>query len=61
MQFEVNGRQYFLNFIPSEGRWFLFTPSAQGFRRVPIVEDDALGVVGSFMVDSEDEGRKPIN
>jgi hypothetical protein len=61
MQFEVNGRQYFFNFIPAEGQWFLFTPAAQGFRRVPIVDDEALSFVGSFVIDTEDEGRKPIN
>ncbi len=61
MQFEVNGRQYFLNFSSSEGQWFLFTPEARGFRRVPIVDDDAMPFLSSLVVDADDEGRKPIN
>ena len=60
MQFEVNGRQYFLNFIPAEGEWFLFTPTANGFRRLPIVQHDAMPFTGSIL-NPENGGRKSIH
>jgi hypothetical protein len=60
MQFEVNGRQYFFNFIPAEGEWFLFTPTANGFRRLAIVQDDAVPFTGSVL-NPEDGGRKSIH
>ena len=42
MQFEINGKQYFLNFVEQQGRWFLFTPARDGFEAIPIVDDDAV-------------------
>ncbi|MGI9103818.1 MAG: hypothetical protein ACR2IF_15365 [Terriglobales bacterium] len=40
MQFEVNGQNYFLNFVPEKGRWFLFQPTRTGFTVLPVVDDD---------------------
>jgi hypothetical protein len=60
MQFEVNGRQYFLNFTAAEGEWLLLTPTAKGFRRLAIVHDDAVPFSGSVL-NPEDGGRKSIN
>ncbi len=40
MQFEVNGQDYFLNFVPDEGRWFVFKPTRGGVAAIPVVEDD---------------------
>jgi hypothetical protein len=60
MQFEVNERQYFLNFIPAQGKWFLFTPAPHGFRRLDIIDDDALPFTGSVL-NPQDDGRKTIN
>ena len=39
MNFEVNGHPYFLNFVPSEGRWFMFVPSVHGMQRIPVADD----------------------
>ena len=41
MQFEVNGKQYFLGFVTEEGRWFLFTPTPRGIRKMQVVDDSA--------------------
>ena len=60
MQFEVNGRQYFLSFTAAEGEWLLLTPTAKGFRRLAIVQDDAVPFSGSVL-NPEDGGRKSIN
>lgn len=61
MQFAVNDKQYFVNFVPEEGRWFVFTPTAEGFYRVPVVHDDQLPVVSPVVVIPEDEDPKTIN
>jgi hypothetical protein len=49
-----------LNFIPAQGKWFLFTPAPQGFRRRDIIDDDALPFTGSVL-NPQDDGRKTIN
>ena len=48
MHFQVNEQNYFLDFIPEEGRWLVFKPTRSGIEVVPIVDDDAPGL-------SEDE------
>jgi hypothetical protein len=42
MQFEVKGHPYFLNFVPSEGRWFMYVPSVDGMHRIPVADDDHM-------------------
>jgi hypothetical protein len=39
MQFQVNGQDYFLNFVDDEGRWFVFAPTSTGVQRIPIYVD----------------------
>ena len=41
MQFEVNGEDYFLNFVEDERRWFVFAPSPTGLQRIPVYVDAA--------------------
>ena len=41
MQFEVNGQAYFLSFVESEGRWYVFAPAHSGLRRIPVYVDAA--------------------
>ena len=53
MQFQVNEQNYFLDFIPEEGRWFVFKPTRSGVEVVPIVDDDAPA--------SEDELAVPLD
>jgi hypothetical protein len=56
LQFEVNGQIYFLNFAPQEGRWFLYVPTGNGFRRMEIASDQARLLVNTFMpVDEKNE------
>ena len=61
LQFAVNGKEYFLSFVQEEGQWFVFTPRAQGFYRVPVVHDDQMPIVNMLVVNPEDEGRRTIN
>ena len=39
MNFTVKGQEYFLAFVENEGRWFVFTPAAQGLQRIPVYVD----------------------
>ena len=39
LQFEVNGKQYFLAFVEDERRWYVFSPTPQGMHRIPVYID----------------------
>jgi hypothetical protein len=54
MNFEHNGQNYFVNFVPDEGRWFLFAPSEAGVQRIP-VSHDAYMHLDRFVVPPTDE------
>jgi hypothetical protein len=47
LQFTVKAKQYYLGFVSNEGRWFLFTPAAQDFHRIPVVDDGSMPFAGS--------------
>jgi hypothetical protein len=42
MQFQVNGKDYFLAFVEDEGRWYVFAPTAQAIQRIPVYVDAAI-------------------
>ncbi len=42
MQFEVNGQNYFLQFSPEDGEWFLLRPGLDGLERMAIANDSEL-------------------
>jgi len=39
MQFQVKGQDYFLAFVEAEKRFYLFAPTPQGLRRIPLYVD----------------------
>ena len=39
LQFEVNGQDYFLNFVEDERRWFVLVPTETGVSRIPVYVD----------------------
>jgi len=43
LQFEVNGRAYFLTFVEDERRWYVFEPTTQGVHRIPVYIDGPGG------------------
>jgi hypothetical protein len=60
MQFEVNGQTYFLNFDPSEGRWFVYEPTKDGMLGMPVHDDETpLVMPSAMMLDAED--AKKVN
>jgi hypothetical protein len=42
MQFQVNGKDYFLAFVEDEGRWYIFAPTAQAIERIPVYVDAGI-------------------
>jgi len=61
VQFAVNGNEYFLSFVPEEGQWFVFSPTAEGLQRVPVVHDDELPIGNPVVVIQEGEDHKTVN
>jgi hypothetical protein len=39
LQFQVNGKDYFLAFVEEEGRWYVFAPTTQAIERIPVYVD----------------------
>lgn len=39
MQFEINGQDYFFNFIEDESRWYVFARSLTGVQKIPVYVD----------------------
>jgi hypothetical protein len=39
LQFEVNGQDYFLNFVQDQRRWFVLVPRETGVTRIPVYVD----------------------
>jgi hypothetical protein len=39
LQFEINGKEYFLAFVEDERRWFIFAPTAAGMEKLPVYVD----------------------
>lgn len=60
LQFEVNGLTYFLSFIPTEGKWYLLTPTPSGIDRLAVA-DDAAPFFGPVVVESGEEEKKIVN
>ena len=39
LQFEINGKQYFLAFVDDERRWYVFSATQKGVERIPVYVD----------------------
>jgi hypothetical protein len=61
LQFEVNGEDYFLNFIEDERRWFVFAPSPTGLQRIPVYIDGSDPERISILDQDEDDENKNKN
>ena len=57
MQFEVENQTYFLDFVPDEGRWYVFSPTEDGLIKIPVAMD--AGPFENFAFAPE-EGKKRI-
>jgi hypothetical protein len=61
MQFEVNGRNYFLQFSPEEGQWFLFRPGRDGVERFAIADDAELPMFGDTIIPFDTDSHSNVN
>ena len=59
MRFEVNGQMFFVNFVPEEGRWYCFAPTATGMQRIPVSMDAAP--FEAFTVSVDEQAKEVVN
>ncbi len=58
MNFEVNGQDYVLTFLPGEGSFALFEKDEEGVKRMKIVHDDGPIFIAP-LVDVEGTEKTP--
>jgi hypothetical protein len=56
----VNGQIFFVNFIPEEGRWYCFAPTATGMQKIP-VSLDASPFEASYTVSLDEQAKEIVN
>jgi hypothetical protein len=59
LRFEVNGQMFFVNFVPEEGRWYCFAPTATGVQRIPVSMDAAP--FEAFTVAVDEQAKEIVN
>ena len=59
VRFEVNGQMFFVNFVPEEGRWYCYAPTATGVQRIPVSMDAAP--FEAFAVPVDEQAKEVVN
>jgi len=59
LQFEIDNQMYFLNFVPDEGRWYVFSPTEDGMIRIPVAMDAAP--LENFAFAPEEEKKRIVH
>lgn len=59
LRFEVNGQMFFVNFVPEEGRWYCYAPTATGVQRIPVATDGAP--FASFVFPVDEQAKEVVN
>ncbi len=59
LRFEVNGQMFFVNFVPEEGRWYCYAPTATGMQRIPVSMDAAP--FASYTVALDEQAKEVVN
>jgi len=59
LRFEVNEQMFFVNFVPEEGRWYCFAPTATGVQRIPVSMDAAP--FEAFAVAVDEQAKEVVN
>src|ERR1022692_3217001 len=59
LRFEVNGQMFFVNFIPEEGRWYCFAPTATGMQRIPVSMD--ASPFEAYTVALDEQAKEVVN
>ena len=61
MDFEVNGQNYILAFLPNEGSFGLFEKDGEGVHRMKIVHDDGPMLIAPMQDEEKNEGKRSLN
>ena len=59
LRFEVNGQMFFVNFVPEEGRWYCYAPSASGMQKIPVSMDATP--FDSFTMQQDEQAKEVVN
>jgi len=59
LQFEIGNQLYFMNFVPAEGRWYVFSATEGGIIRIPVAMDAAP--FEKFPVAPAEDGDKVVH
>jgi hypothetical protein len=59
LRFEVNEQMFFVNFVPEEGRWYCFAPTATGVQRIPVSMDTTP--FASYTVSVDEQMKDVVN
>ena len=59
LRFEVNGQMFFVNFIPEEGRWYCFAPTATGLQKIPVSID--VSPFEAYTVELDEQAKEVVN
>ena len=59
LRFEVNGQMFFVTFVPAEGRWFCYAPSATGMQKIPVSMDTSP--FEAFTVEQDEQAKEVVN
>ena len=54
----MNGQMYFLNFDPSEGRWFVYESTKDGMLAMPVHDDGTPLLLPSALMLDEVDAKK---
>jgi len=60
VQFELNDNMYFVDFVPAEGRWYVFLPTDTGVQRIPVAGDESLNIV-HFPAELPEPDKRRVN
>ena len=50
---------FFVNFVPEEGRWYCYAPTATGVQRIPVSMDGTPFM--SFVVPVDEQTKEVVN
>jgi hypothetical protein len=50
---------FFVNFVPEEGRWYCFAPTATGMQRIPVSMDSSP--FEAFHVSVDEQSKEVVN
>jgi hypothetical protein len=51
---------FFVNFVPEEGRWYCYAPTATGVQRIPVSMDTAA-FEAAFMFGVDEQAKEVVN